>query len=253
VLAAIASPAAAFTGPPIIEAKPAVAVPGGFEMKGTVNPYGLDTTYHFEYGTTTAYGTNLPVPDADVGSGQYGVAVSQTVTGAAPSTTYHYRLVATNSAGPTMSGDVSFTTSSDVGSPPPPTPEPAPPKTPPGSQGKEGLVRVKERKLKGQMVLVTSSGLTLYSLSAEKAGKFICTKKRECLGIWHPLLVPKGQKVKGPVQLGTVKRPEGGTQVTYHGRPLYTFAGDKKPGEAKGNGFKDVGTWHPAALAGSKH
>ncbi len=68
-LAAVASPAMAFTGPPIIEAKPAVAVAGGFEMKGTVNPYGLDTTYHFEYGTTTAYGASLPVPDADVGIG----------------------------------------------------------------------------------------------------------------------------------------------------------------------------------------
>jgi predicted lipoprotein with Yx(FWY)xxD motif len=240
-LAAIASSAMAITGPPIIEAKPAVAVAGGFEMKGTVNPYGLETTYHFEYGTTTAYGTSLPVPDADVGSGQVGVAVSQTVTGVQPSTTYHYRLVANNSAGPMMTSDVSFTTSADVSSPPPPVSEPVTePKAPTG----KGPIRLKERKLKGRTILVTSTGMTLYSLSVEKKGKFVCTKSAECLVIWHPLLVPKGKTVKGPVKLGTIKRPEGSTQVTYRGHPLYTFAEDKKPGDAKGEGLKDVGTWH---------
>lgn len=246
-LTAIASPAMAFTGPPIIEAKAAVAVAGGFEMKGTVNPYGLDTTYHFEYGTTTAYGTSLPVPDADVGSGQLAVPVSQTVAGAQSNTTYHYRLVASNSAAlmPSMSSDVSFTTSADVNAPPPP-PVTGPitePKAPTG-QGSGGAIRLKERKLKGHMVLVTSTGMTLYSLSVEKKGKFVCTKSAECLVIWHPLLVPKGKAVKGPVKLGTIKRPEGGSQVTYQGHPLYTFAEDKKPGDAKGEGLKDVGTWH---------
>jgi predicted lipoprotein with Yx(FWY)xxD motif len=235
----------AITGPPIIEAKPAVAVAGGFEMKGTVNPYGLDTTYHFEYGTTTAYGTSLPVPDVDVGSGQAAVAVSQTVTGAQPNTTYHYRLVASNSAGPmTASSDVSFTTSADVSSPPPPVTEPVTEPKAPTGQGKGGAIWLKERKVKGHMTLVTSTGMTLYSLSVEKKGKFVCTRSAECLVIWHPLLVPKGKKVKGPVKLGTVKRPEGGSQVTYQDRPLYTFAEDKKPGDAKGEGLKDVGTWH---------
>jgi predicted lipoprotein with Yx(FWY)xxD motif len=214
-------------------------------MKGTVNPYGLDTTYHFEYGTTTAYGTSLPVPDVDVGSGQAAVAVSQTVTGAQPNTTYHYRLVASNSAGPmTASSDVSFTTSADVSSPPPPVTEPVTEPKAPTGQGKGGAIRLKERKVKGHMTLVTSTGMTLYSLSVEKKGKFVCTRSAECLVIWHPLLVPKGKKVKGPVKLGTVKRPEGGSQVTYQGRPLYTFAEDKKPGDAKGEGLKDVGTWH---------
>ena len=247
--AALPGPASAFTGPPIIEAKPGVAIAGGFEMKGTVNPYGLDTKYHFEYGTTTAYGTSLPVPDADVGSGQSAVPVSQAVTGAQPSTTYHYRLVASNSAGPPeMSADVTFTTPADVSNPPPPTTEPTPtPTTPTGK-----TVRLKERKVKGQMVLVTSTGLTLYSLSVEKKGKFFCKKSNECLSIWHPLLVPKGGTVKGPVKLGTVKRPEGGSQVTFQGHPLYTFAEDKKPGEAHGEGLKDVGTWHAVKVSKTK-
>jgi predicted lipoprotein with Yx(FWY)xxD motif len=96
----------------------------------------------------------------------------------------------------------------------------------------------------GKTVLTTTKGLTLYSLSVEKNGKFTCTGP--CLSTWHPLTVPKGVKPTGPVKLGTVNRPEGGTQVTYKGRPLYRFAGDTKSGDANGEGIKDVGTWHAA-------
>jgi len=42
---------------------------------------------------------------------------------------------------------------------------------------------------------------------------------------------------------GFVKRPDGTMQVAYKGMPLYTFAQDKAPGEANGQGIKDVGTW----------
>jgi predicted lipoprotein with Yx(FWY)xxD motif len=96
----------------------------------------------------------------------------------------------------------------------------------------------------GKTVLTTTSGRTLYSLSVEKNGKFICTGS--CLSAWHPLTVPAGVKPTGPVKLGTIERPEGGTQVTYKGRPLYRFNGDTKAGEANGEGIKDVGTWHAA-------
>ena len=76
----------------------------------------------------------------------------------------------------------------------------------------------------GGSVLANLKGRTLYSLSVEKHGKFICTGG--CLSIWHPLVVAKGVKPTGPVSLGTVERPEGKTQVTYQGRPLYRFAED---------------------------
>jgi predicted lipoprotein with Yx(FWY)xxD motif len=96
----------------------------------------------------------------------------------------------------------------------------------------------------GSSVLANLKGRTLYSLSVEKHGKFICTGG--CLSIWHPLVVAKGVRPTGPVTLGTVKRPDGKTQVTYRGRPLYSFGEDTKAGEANGEGFKDVGTWHAA-------
>jgi predicted lipoprotein with Yx(FWY)xxD motif len=91
-------------------------------------------------------------------------------------------------------------------------------------------------------VLTNTKGLTLYSLSVEKNGKFICTGS--CTSTWLPLVVAAGTKPKGPVTLGTIKRPEGKIQVTFKGLPLYTFDGDSAKGQAKGEGFKDVGTWH---------
>jgi predicted lipoprotein with Yx(FWY)xxD motif len=97
----------------------------------------------------------------------------------------------------------------------------------------------------GRTVLTANNGLTLYSLSVEKHGKFIC--KGSCLKDWHPLVVPAGVKPTGPVALGTVKRPDNGMrQVTFEGKPLYTFDADSKKGDAKGEGIKDVGTWHAA-------
>ena len=88
-------------------------------------------------------------------------------------------------------------------------------------------------------VLVNADGMTLYHLSAESNGKFICTTA-ECEAVWHPL-VASGTPT-GAESLGTVKRPNGQVQVTYKSMPLYTFASDT-PGQAKGQGIKDVGTW----------
>jgi predicted lipoprotein with Yx(FWY)xxD motif len=96
----------------------------------------------------------------------------------------------------------------------------------------------------GHTVLTNKAGLTLYSLSVEKHGRFICTGS--CVSTWIPLVVRPGVKPTGPVSLGVVKRPDGKRQVTFDGRPLYTFDGDSRKGEANGEGFKDVGTWHAA-------
>jgi hypothetical protein len=95
---------------PSVVANPPIATAGGYMLEGAINPNSLDTTYHFEFGTSTAYGKNLPEPDADVGEGESAVPVSQEVTGLAPNTTYHYRVVAHNSDGTTSSLDQEFTT-----------------------------------------------------------------------------------------------------------------------------------------------
>jgi predicted lipoprotein with Yx(FWY)xxD motif len=242
--------------PPIVTTSPAVAVAGGYTLAGTIYTYSLDTTYHFEYGTTTAYGTSVPVPDADAGTDPV-VPVSQTVSGLAPNTSYHFRIVADNSKGPGDSPDATFTTAADPSAPPPAGPvptAPAPPAREPvtGGSGNGKVVKLKAVKNSGGPVLATATGRSLYTLSAEKNGKFICTKASGCLAIWHPLMVPDGATLTGPVMLGTIKRPEGGTQATYHGMPLYTFVSDTKPGQVKGQGLKDVGTWHVAKVPTQK-
>lgn len=105
------------------------------------------------------------------------------------------------------------------------------------------VVKVASNATLGTAVLVDAQGMTLYSLSAERHGKFICTSSA-CLGVWHPLSASSAAMPSGSVgSLGTVKRPDGTEQVTYKGMPLYTFASDQKPGDAGGQGIKDVGTW----------
>jgi predicted lipoprotein with Yx(FWY)xxD motif len=113
------------------------------------------------------------------------------------------------------------------------------------AQTTKRVVNEANNRTLGKTVLVANNGLTLYTLSAEKHGTFIC--KGSCLKDWHPLVVARGVKPAGPVPLGTIKRPDNGLrQVTFEGRPLYTFDDDKKKGDAHGEGFKDVGTWHAA-------
>ena len=109
------------------------------------------------------------------------------------------------------------------------------------------LVRTAQNAKLQTKVLINRSGRTLYHLSVEHKGHFICTNAT-CLGLWHPLVVAKGTKPTGSVSLGTVVRPDGRIQVTYKGGPLYTFAEDTKRGDVKGEGFRDVGVWHAATV-----
>jgi predicted lipoprotein with Yx(FWY)xxD motif len=89
-------------------------------------------------------------------------------------------------------------------------------------------------------VLATSRGLTLYHYTDETRGKVDC--KGACAKLWPPLLVKAGTKATvGPglaaSKLGTIKRPDGGVQVTYNGLGLYRYAPDTKAGDVKGQGL----------------
>jgi predicted lipoprotein with Yx(FWY)xxD motif len=95
-------------------------------------------------------------------------------------------------------------------------------------------------------ILVTTKGRSLYTLSNEGHGKITC--KKECLKAWPPLKIAKGAKPTGAKHLSMIKRREGFWQVTYKGRPLYTFSGDAHKGDVNGEGLKDVGTWHAAVV-----
>jgi len=84
-------------------------------------------------------------------------------------------------------------------------------------------------------VLVDSKGMTLYHYTLDHPPTIACTGS--CASIWPPLLVPSGSHVMGPKGVGTLKRPDGTTQVTYQGLPLYSYVGDKSPGQAAGEGY----------------
>jgi predicted lipoprotein with Yx(FWY)xxD motif len=98
-------------------------------------------------------------------------------------------------------------------------------------------------------VLTDSKGLTLYSFAPDTAAKSACSGP--CAVNWPP--------VKGPVATSGVKgtfttitRSDGSTQETFNGHPLYTFIGDKSPGQANGNGLNAFGgVWKEITTSGT--
>lgn len=92
-------------------------------------------------------------------------------------------------------------------------------------------------------VLTNSKGFVLYWLSKDDKGvKSVCTGN--CLTAWPAVTgqptIASGIKLNGFI--GTITRPGGVIQATYNGYPLYTYAGDKAPGQTSGNG--EAGVWH---------
>jgi len=110
---AVAFSAVAFgDSPPTVTTEQAQDLaPTHATLTGLINPEGLETTYYFEYGTTTAYGISLPsTQDADAGSAEGAEIEQHPIYGLHPGTTYHYRIVATNPVGTTHGNDQTFTT-----------------------------------------------------------------------------------------------------------------------------------------------
>jgi predicted lipoprotein with Yx(FWY)xxD motif len=121
----------------------------------------------------------------------------------------------------------------------------------PTAQG--GSVTIGTRSVPGVgTALVDATGFTLYDLASEAGGKIMCTGS--CASTWPPLLLPAGVMSATPgsgisaSKLGTITRPDGGTQVTYGGMPLYLFVSDQSPGQANGQG---VAGFHVVTPSGS--
>jgi hypothetical protein len=105
---ALAAPAAQATSPTVSTSSATGIGRTSATLRGTVAPHGLATSYSFQYGTTAAYGAQTA--SASAGSGTSTVNVSAKVTGLTPATTYHYRIVATNSDGTSAGADHTFRT-----------------------------------------------------------------------------------------------------------------------------------------------
>jgi plastocyanin len=103
------------SGPPIVTTDPAALIASfSARLKGSLNPDGLSTTFHFQYGTTTSYGLTT-APETQIGDTSR--PVSANINGLAADTTYHFRIVASNTAGTTFGSNRTFTTLPPTGFP----------------------------------------------------------------------------------------------------------------------------------------
>jgi predicted lipoprotein with Yx(FWY)xxD motif len=108
-------------------------------------------------------------------------------------------------------------------------------------------------KTKLGMILVSSSGHTLYLFAKDRNGKSSCSGS--CAQFWPPLLSrakpTAGSGVRASL-LGTTKRSNGSLQVTYNRHPLYTFALDKQAGQTHGEGnFAFGAKWYAVSAKGT--
>jgi predicted lipoprotein with Yx(FWY)xxD motif len=104
-------------------------------------------------------------------------------------------------------------------------------------------VALKTTTIRGITVLTNARGLTLYWFAPDSPTASRCTGS--CAAYWPPVAgTPKaGPGITG--KLGTIRRPGGAAQATYDGHPLYTYAGDSAPGQARGNNLDlNGGYWY---------
>ena len=108
---------------------------------------------------------------------------------------------------------------------------------------------LKTASVGGATVLTNAKGFTLYAFAPDTSTKSNCNGA--CAQNWPPVNGPAtAAGVKGT--FGTIKRSTGATQATFDGHPVYTFVGDKAPGQANGNGLTAFGgQWHEVTTSGS--
>src|ERR1700751_6029363 len=119
-----------------------------------------------------------------------------------------------------------------------------------GTMARGTTVKVARSRL--GRILVDSRGITLYDFVADQHGRSSCYGA--CATYW-PHLLTKGKPRAGPgvraSLLGTTKRKDGKLEVTYNHHPLYYFVGDRKPGQATGQGLNQFGApWWALSPAG---
>jgi predicted lipoprotein with Yx(FWY)xxD motif len=112
----------------------------------------------------------------------------------------------------------------------------------PTPASKSGPATIATKKTDLGTILVDGQGRTLYLWVADKGHKSTCNGA--CAQAWPPVLTGGKPKAQGGVNagwLGTTKRDDGKTEVTYKGHPLYTFVEDHAPGDTTGQGSNGFG------------
>ena len=120
----------------------------------------------------------------------------------------------------------------------------------PASSAAASSSTLKTTTIGGATVLTNAKGFTLYWFVPDTSTKSNCNGS--CATYWPPVKGPAtaGAGVTG--KLATITRSDGSVQATYNGHPLYTYVGDKAPGQAKGNGLNlSGGVWHEVTASGA--
>src|SRR3954453_2457915 len=121
-----------------------------------------------------------------------------------------------------------------------------------GSAGTSGAA-VMTGSGSGGTYLTDGKGMTLYLFEADKTSASTCSSA--CASYWPPYTTTGTPTVSGKAddsKVGTSKRSDGSTQVTYNGHPLYRFAQDSSPGDTKGEGSTNFGAeWTMVSTDGS--
>src|SRR5690625_2713490 len=101
-------------------------------------------------------------------------------------------------------------------------------------------------------VIVDGEGLTAYVFDMDTAGSGESSCTGQCLSDWPPVTTGSGEpQVDGVTgDVDTITAPNGDTQITLEGLPLYLFAGDAEPGDVTGQAVNDV--WWVVGPDGSK-
>ena len=109
---------------------------------------------------------------------------------------------------------------------------------------------LKTAKIGGATVLTNAKGFTLYWFGPDTSTTSKCSGS--CATFWPPVAGPAKACPGVTGTLGTIKRSDGSVQATYDGHPLYTYAGDKAPGQNSGNGVNaSGGVWHEVTVSGA--
>jgi predicted lipoprotein with Yx(FWY)xxD motif len=96
-----------------------------------------------------------------------------------------------------------------------------------------GKATLQARDIGGEMVLTDAAGRTLYSFAPDSPTKSVCYGS--CAAYWPPVTGAPTAAAGITGKIGTIKRTDGTTQLTYDGRPLYTYIGDNSAGQDNGN------------------
>jgi hypothetical protein len=212
-------------GPVVSAGSPTVESSRAAAFAGSVNPEGLPTTVHFEYGLDPRYRAagggivyDQSTPEQSLGSDFTSHAVSASVSGLVPNALYHVRLVATNAAGTAFGPDQTFTTKTD--------PAPAPPVL-----GKA----VDAAPVSGIVFIKPPPGKSLRAVGA-KFGPSALTKGHGFVPLTEARQLPAGSQVdarQGSLELITASARRGKTQAGVFGGGLFKLA-QKRSGLSKG-------------------